>query len=682
MKFKPSDITKEHILSAVHEIDQENINLTTGTRWEVIVNGKPYPPKEIMRYARKQYDGSLDWPNGGGPPTNDYLTKLGFEVREKGKTFINLNGHRIFKFSMGVFYKTPRYYKVNIVERLEKENLISMHENTGKSQAQLFKNTLGIGDYVYITYGKDKLGCIAKITSDVIELPSDIKNDLDEGYKGRKIEIIAQPVQPNTLDLVKHKKAWLPSANTTIKQIFNLQEANDILFSKYYNVDVRNNPETNTITTMNTTPTDKKHPLNQILYGPPGTGKTYATKELAIKIANPDFKFDKTLTDEEQRKKITDEYKRLTETGQIVFTTFHQSMSYEDFVEGIKPETLNNDVVYSTQPGLFKLLCEKAGIKSNSNFEEVLKRFKDDVTNNQPFTIHTNRSKFDVSYLGGVTFRINPHESTNDNPNYPASIENLLKFYQTESIEGIYNPSYIRGIVNHLYEKYGLIKYNTVSESPDKNHVLIIDEINRGNVSAIFGELITLLEPDKRIGATEEIKLKLPYSKNDFGVPANIYIIGTMNTADRSVEALDTALRRRFSFVEIIPDYSRIDKTDIEGINLGLLLETINDRIEALLDRDHTIGHSYFLKVKDKAALAHTFKNCIIPLLQEYFYGDYEKINLVLGDGFIRINENSNIEFAGNNPYPGYADKPKYVFPELNENNIVGAIEALKIKTV
>lgn len=434
MVFKPSDINRDHVFAAVTEIENANTTLKAGTRWEVIINGKGYPPKEVMRYARKHFDGSLDWPNGGGPPTNQYLMKMGFEVREKAVIIINLNGHRIFKFSMGVFYKTSKYYRANIVERLEKENLISMHENTGKSQAEMFKNYLEVGDFVYITYGGDKLGSIAKIISDVIELPSDIKNDINnDGYKGRKIEIIASPNRSNTQELVNDKRAWLPSGNTTINEIFNLQEANDVLFGKYYNVDIRNNVGNSSLEIMKDD-LITKYPLNQILYGPPGTGKTYTTKELAVKIATPGFRVVNPLSESEKRLEISIEYQRLFDAGQIVFTTFHQSMSYEDFVEGIKPETLNNDVVYNIQPGLFKLMCEKASIKSDSNFEEVLERFKEDVINTQPYTIDTGRSKFDVFYYGNVTFRINPHDSAHDNPNYPASIENLLKYYQTDSI--------------------------------------------------------------------------------------------------------------------------------------------------------------------------------------------------------------------------------------------------------
>jgi 5-methylcytosine-specific restriction endonuclease McrBC GTP-binding regulatory subunit McrB len=178
-----------------------------------------------------------------------------------------------------------------------------------------------------------------------------------------------------------------------------------------------------------------------------------------------------------------------------------------------------------------------------------------------------------------------------------------------------------------------------------KPYYLLIDEINRGNISSIFGELITLLEDDKRLGAENELILDLPYSKKSFGIPKNLYVVGTMNTADRSVEALDTALRRRFSFVEVKPDTKVLGNkhktkgviTTSEGstINLISLLDTINDRIELLLDKDHKIGHSYFFNVNDYVALVDTFINKVIPLLEEYFYGDFGKIGLVLGKSFV-----------------------------------------------
>lgn len=168
-----------------------------------------------------------------------------------------------------------------------------------------------------------------------------------------------------------------------------------------------------------------------------------------------------------------------------------------------------------------------------------------------------------------------------------------------------------------------------------RNFVFIIDEINRGNMAKIFGELMTLIEESKRLGAKEEMRARLPYTGDSFGVPGNVYIIGTMNTADRSIALMDAALRRRFSFVEVPPEPGLLAGTVVGGVRIYRLLDLLNRRIEALLDRDHVLGHAAFLGLKENAdmgALAAIMKNAVLPLLQEYFYNDYEKIRLVLGD--------------------------------------------------
>ena len=188
--------------------------------------------------------------------------------------------------------------------------------------------------------------------------------------------------------------------------------------------------------------------------------------------------------------------------------------------------------------------------------------------------------------------------------------------------------------VNQTSLKHSEDEQITIEEN-NKNYVFIIDEINRGNISKILGELITLIEPTKRLGAPEEMKVRLPYSKEEFGVPENVYLLGTMNTADRSIAMMDTALRRRFRFIEMMPDMQLLNGIKVGNIDIQRMVDVINKRIEVLYDREHTIGHAYFMSLKNDPSIENLkkiFRNAIIPLLQEYFYEDYRKIQLILGD--------------------------------------------------
>ena len=397
----------------------------------------------------------------------------------------------------------------------------------------------------------------------------------------------------------------------------------------------------------------KMNSLNQILFGPPGTGKTYNTINKALELLNDDVS-GKT------RGEIKKLYEQRVNEGQIVFTTFHQNMSYEDFIEGIKPKLDDKNLGYDIIPGIFKTICDSAN-SDGDNFNEKIEWLKSqssEAENNPPVSIKYRDSEFSITYREGKTFRIKPKNSKNPESDYPASIANIRKLYEGGSRNEVYNPTYVNGILNYLKDN-GLSAFSS-NKNFAKPYVLIIDEINRGNVSQIFGELITLIEEDKRLGKDEALEVILPYSKEKFGVPPNVYIIGTMNTADRSVEALDTALRRRFDFVEMPP---KPEVITIEGklkeqngilndIDLAHLLTTINGRIEILLDRDHLIGHSYFMHVASLYDLKVAFHNKIVPLLQEYFYGDYGKIGLILGEDFFEIiNENKNTKLT-NFPYP------------------------------
>ena len=217
---------------------------------------------------------------------------------------------------------------------------------------------------------------------------------------------------------------------------------------------------------------------------------------------------------------------------------------------------------------------------------------------------------------------------------------------ETSDVRYIIKDGIFKKLCQKALENYQDSQIDSIKLKP---YILIIDEINRGNIAKILGELITLIEPSKRIGKSEGLQLTLPYSGESFGVPRNLCIIGTMNTADRSIALLDTALRRRFEFVEMMPDseYLKDKKISDSGntIELGRLLESMNNRIEFLLDREHTIGHSYFMGVESIEDLHEVFKNKIIPLLQEYFYDDYAKIIAVLNDNGM-IKEKNKSQFS------------------------------------
>ncbi|EAL0540862.1 restriction endonuclease [Campylobacter jejuni] len=363
-------------------------------------------------------------------------------------------------------------------------------------------------------------------------------------------------------------------------------------------------------------------PLNQILYGPPGTGKTYHTIDKALEI------FGENLESRDEKKAKFDEYAR---KGQIVFTTFHQSYGYEEFVEGIKPvmnnEANSQEIQYKIKDGIFKDFCDKAlVVKQNFNFNQIKDDFLDHCREKksiiyknkeykfeEPNNLITGNLKIHINYIRDMIEQIGlSYGNLSD-----IEIEGYIRL-KIDSGDNIINNYKI--ILDYFYYKYINFSF-----------VFVIDEINRGNVSKIFGELITLIEPSKRIGEKEELKVKLPYSGEEFGVPKNVYIIGTMNTADRSITSLDTALRRRFEFIEMMPDVSKLSM-DCEGINLQELLKAINTRIEYLLDREKTIGHAFFIGVENLNDLKSIFQNKIIPLLQEYFYNDYALINEVLND--------------------------------------------------
>lgn len=370
-------------------------------------------------------------------------------------------------------------------------------------------------------------------------------------------------------------------------------------------------------------------PLNQILYGPPGTGKTFHTINRALRVLDPDF-LEAHRSDRATLKARFDE---LVTAGRVAFVTFHQSLSYEDFVEGLRADVdANGQLRYVVADGIFKRFCQ-------------------DEAATAPFTQGALFSR-DYKVLRSTPEILWLQKPNGSNLPLPWAILNELRDLVARNqitIDDIRNGTVFDKAPDSRLERYivngyknilplivdAMVKGPVASAAPNARRVLIIDEINRGNVSRIFGELISLIEPDKRRGEAEALSVILPYSKTIFQVPNNVHLIGTMNTADRSLTAMDIALRRRFVFEEVEPDPSQLEGVELEGVDVGQLLSAINGRIELLLDRHHRIGHAYFmplLAATTLTPLSELFRRSILPLLQEYFFDDWRRISLVLND--------------------------------------------------
>ncbi|WNS42037.1 AAA family ATPase [Paenibacillus sp. MMS20-IR301] len=454
-------------------------------------------------------------------------------------------------------------------------------------------------------------------------------------------------------------------------------------------------------------PMAKNQSFNKILYGPPGTGKTYNVIYEALSLLDPTVDSD-LLSNPTRRGEAVSLFSRYVDSNQIKFCTFHQSFSYEEFVEGIRFSQEKNS--YEVQDGLFKQLCsaaraasaeqkkttydfdpektrffkmslgntlageddvydyciennqialgwgEKVDFSSCKNKQEIRKLYESQLPKENPYGVEFVERFKHWMQIGDIVIISHGNKKARAigkiTGDYTFTAETTIGYHQFRSVQWLYEDNEVHLPVDSIlrekvfsqqtvYMFYNkdlnmeslkkLISGNQSNNSQDQQYVLVIDEINRGNISKIFGELITLIEPDKRMGQKNELSVTLPYSGDRLRVPSNVHILGTMNTADRSTALLDTALRRRFEFKEILPNYG-ILPTDVQGINVRKLLETINKRIEFLYDREHVIGHSYFIMEKPSTdAYIKVMFEKVIPLLQEYFYDDWERIELVLG---------------------------------------------------
>lgn len=465
-------------------------------------------------------------------------------------------------------------------------------------------------------------------------------------------------------------------------------------------------------------------PTNLILYGPPGTGKTYRTAREAVRLCDGGADYPE---DADGRAALMKRYHELVEARQIEMVTFHQSFSYEEFIEGLRPDTggSNESGGFSlkAESGLFARIADRAqkrvrrgeasvSLEERNFFKmslgqsddprsawvfedslehgyaifgfrnvdwsaprfasrdeilaELQSRFPDEritarlgmVVSPDLFRNHLQQGDVIIASKGLGRFRAigfvegeyehapRPDDAYchrrkvrwlwSDLQGLPIEEFNGRTAFSRDTIYPLQRDRLnVRALERLINSQAGESGECTDHEGELLPHVLIIDEINRANISKVFGELITLIEPDKRLGKPNALKVRLPYSKREFGVPTNLHIIGTMNTADRSIALLDTALRRRFQFEEMAPDTTVEAFRDAEEateLPLAKVLDTMNRRIEYLVDRDHRIGHAFFIGCRIKDDVDAVMRDKVIPLLQEYFFEDWNRLAAVLGE--------------------------------------------------
>lgn len=587
-----------------------------------------------------------------------------------------LHGKPIYKLSMGNLYIKKKH---PLLGKLREKGWLVI-DGIAVNQGAFFKKDLQIGDYVYACVGSKQLWGIYRITGDWQPVPGDLTDLMpsssDWGY--REAELVVEPVREDVWNLKHVKKFWAPSGFSTFYQVADLAEANQLLFEPYFNTTLMpGSPDDEQDDELDDEFPKSTVARNQILYGPPGTGKTYRTVAHTVALlegvdedalqASLQDKFGNDLV--KQRKELRRRYNNFRTDGRLMMVTFHQAFTYEDFIEGIKPlpPDESGQVRYDVVDGVFKRMCHQARQAAGSTakllstsfddlFDGLIADLKQRLESNGEVELKTPASR---------TLRV--YELSNnmiwyrysDAANHHVTRKGLREYYaryrdvepdQIGSLEyGSTNASktfLLMLLELEAKQQQGSPRKSESKASAHLPYVLVIDEINRGNVANIFGELITLIEDDKRAGQPEALTVQLPYSKQEFSVPSNLFLLGTMNTADRSVEALDTALRRRFTFTEMKPRPELLS-TDVAGINLQKMLTAINSRLEQLLDHDHCLGHALLMHVTTLEELRGAFKRGILPLLSEYFYGDLGKIGLVIGGAFIRqVNkQKANVEY-------------------------------------
>lgn len=560
--------------------------------------------------------------------------------------------YKYFKEATKILANKNEKYFNRIIKAEEYLNQYTRNKIKPGQLSQMFRSLIIVNPINFSLINKEHINKVLKYFFKTLSLNSLKDSSLDSTIKNLNFVVETISHSEGAInDIDKFKILWYIKDSLEEKTAqTNVEEKES---QKQENIEVK----------MENRLLEKKKQV--ILYGPAGTGKTYSVKEI---ISN----FDS-----------------LKSEGKLKFVTFHQSFAYEEFIEGIKPKldssSEENKIEYEIINGIFKDICESAilnAIEKNSNVlseeKTILSNFNSLYTKllesleEKNLRLKTKNGKeFIVRINENENINCFPEGSTAQDPYYLVSKDRLRKLYENkDKVDSVTSIKEIIGGAHYSY--YYTILEELVKQKPEESskklessdkkellkkfydldrdsrtkifqnaepHYLIIDEINRGNISKIFGELITLLEASKRLGEKDEIITELPYSYNNgnskFGVPPNLFIIGTMNTSDKSLASLDIALRRRFGFHKMLPNYELLKDKEINTIPLNNLLQSLNERIEILIDEDHIIGHSYFIDMNlDLDSLRSCFYDEIVPLLEEYFFNDVRKIKFVIGTEF------------------------------------------------
>jgi len=545
-----------------------------------------------------------------------------------------------------------------------KQHTVHVHKDTRRGQGKHFTDDMKEGDLFYLCHGNDDgVRLFGRITS------AATTSSHARGFRQRSYKVIFPSVD-TTKKYTSTKKGWAPNYNSTCMRVpdeeLGLFESNILV--PFFNKQLSEIPGYQPPKGPHNPPKPPEISLpskNVILYGPPGTGKTYTlrneymkrfTEEVAA-LSQEDFAVE-LVTDLAWWQVITIVMMDLKE-AKVSRILEHPLMQAR--IRRANHRTPRAAIWGHLQMHT-KTGCDN--VRYTRRYEPLL-FWKDDKS---VWSIDEELAAEEVPELVEMLERYKGYTTAQG-----AVVERFAftTFHQSFSyedfVEGI-KPVMSEDVADALaYEvKPGIFKtmVQKAMSDPYHDYALLIDEISRGNVASIFGELIALIEDDKRQGAPNELRAQLPYSREEFVVPANLYIIGAMNTADRSVEALDTALRRRFTFIQTPPNPGLIQQPTGLDVNLQALLTTMNARIEKIMDKDHCIGHSYFMGIAQQAnpleKLRKVFAQKILPLLEEYFYGDPAKIGMVLGKRFVKRDDVSITLLEGDWEIEDFADRRVY----------------------